>query len=190
MPTATSSAKLNPTPKQSIGAPIAAIIGVSVVATLFLFWLIYVHPASDAAAQRFTFLPNLNALLNGLAAIALVAGYYFVRTQRIAAHRASMFTAFAFSSLFLVCYIANHALHGDTLYPVHDATYRYAYIPILVSHIVLATLALPIVLITFFLSLSGRIAMHRKVARVTFPLWLYVSITGVVVRVMLVAALR
>lgn len=189
MTTATSS-KLSPTPKQSASLPIAAIIGVSVAATLFLFWLIYVHPASDKAAQHYTFLPNLNALLNGLAAIALVAGYYFVRTHRIAAHRASMFTAFAFSALFLVSYIANHALHGDTLYPVHDAIYRDAYIPILVSHIVLATLALPIVLITFFLSLSGRIPMHRKVARITFPLWLYVSITGVVVRVMLVAALK
>jgi putative membrane protein len=190
MPTATTSAKLNPAPKKSMGAPIAAIIGVSIAATLFLFWLIYIHPASDAASRRFAFLPDLNALLNGLAAIALLAGYYFVRTHRIAAHRASMFTAFAFSSLFLVSYIANHALHGDTLYPVHSATYHYAYIPILVSHIVLATLALPVVLITFYLSLSGRIPLHRRVARVTFPLWLYVSVTGVVVRVMLVAALR
>jgi putative membrane protein len=190
MPTATSNAKMSPAPRKSARLPIAVILGVSVAATLFLFWLIYVHPASDAASQHYTFLPNLNALLNGLAAIALVAGYYFVRTHRIAAHRTSMFTAFIFSSLFLVSYIANHALHGDTLYPVHNATYHYAYIPILVSHIVLATLALPIVLITFFLSLSGRIALHRRVARFTFPLWLYVSITGVVVRVMLVAALR
>jgi putative membrane protein len=189
MTTATSS-KLSPAPKKSIGAPVAAILGVSVAATLFLFWLIYVHPASDAASRHYAFLPNLNALLNGLAAIALMAGYYFVRTHRIAAHRASMFTAFGFSSLFLVSYVANHALHGDTLYPVHNATYHYAYIPILVSHIILATLALPVVLITFYLSLSGRIPMHRRVARVTFPLWLYVSVTGVVVRVMLVAAMR
>ena len=102
-----------------MSAPIAAIIGVSVAATLFLFWLIYVHPASDAAAVRYTFLPNLNALLNGLSAIALLTGFYFIRTHRFAAHRASMMTAFVFSSLFLVCYVANHALHGDTLYPVH-----------------------------------------------------------------------
>jgi len=175
-------------PKRSASAPIAVIIAISAVATLFLFWLIYVHPASDAAGHRYTFLPDLIALLNGLAAIALLAGYYFVRHHRIPAHRASMFTAFAFSSLFLICYIANHALHGDTLYPVHSRVYYDAYLPILISHIVLATLALPIVLITFYLSLSGRIRMHRKVARVTFPLWLYVSVTGVVVRVMLVAA--
>jgi len=190
MPTATTSPKTSPQPKRSLSAPIAAIIGVSVVATLFLFWLIYVHPASDAAAVRYTFLPNLNALLNGLSAIALLAGFYFIRTHRIAAHRASMMTAFVFSSVFLVCYIANHALHGDTLYPVHNAIYHYAYLPILISHIVLAIVALPVVLITFFLALSRRFGIHRKVARFTFPLWLYVSVTGVVVRVMLVAALR
>jgi len=176
--------------KQSVSLPVAAILGVSLLATLFLFWLIYVHPASDAAAQHYTFLPNLNALLNGLSAIALVVGFYFIRHHRIRAHRNSMMTAFVFSSLFLVSYIANHALHGDTLYPIHNGTYYHAYLPILISHIVLATLALPIVLITFYLSLSGRIRMHRRLARFTFPLWLYVSVTGVVVRVMLVAAQR
>jgi len=190
MPTTTTSTASSPKPKKSISAPVAAIIGVSAVATLFLFWLIYVHPAADARGLHYTFLPNLNALLNGLAAIALVFGYYFVRNHRIAAHRASMFTAFVFSSLFLVSYVANHALHGDTLYPIHNGTYYYAYLPILISHIILAIVALPVVLITFFLSLSGRIPLHRKVARITFPLWLYVSVTGVVVRVMLVAAFR
>jgi putative membrane protein len=178
------------TRRQSVSIPVAAIIGVSVVATLFLFWLIYVHPASDAAALHYTFLPNLNALLNGLSAIALLTGFYFIRNHRITAHRNSMMTAFVFSSLFLVSYIANHALHGDTLYPVHNGAYYHWYLPILISHIVLAIVALPIVLITFYLSLSGRIRMHRRLARFTFPLWLYVSVTGVVVRVMLVAALR
>jgi len=168
-------------------APVAGIIAVSAAATLFLFWLIYVHPAADAGATHYTFLPNLNALLNGLSALALLIGFYFVKQRRIAAHRASMMTAFVFSSLFLVSYIANHALHGDQKYPVHDFVYRI-YIPLLVSHIILAIVALPVVLITFYLSLSGRIPAHRRLARITFPLWLYVSVTGVVVRIMLVAA--
>jgi len=168
-------------------APVAGILGVSAVATLFLLWLIYVHPAADASSTHYTFLPNLNALLNGLAAVALCVGFYFVKAKNIAAHRASMMTAFVFSSLFLVSYIANHALHGDTKYPVHDFVYRI-YIPLLVSHIILAIVALPVVLITFYLSLSGRIPAHRKLARITFPLWLYVSVTGVIVRIMLVAA--
>ena len=167
--------------------PVAGIIAVSAVATLFLFWLIYVHPAADTTATHYTFLPNLNALLNGLSAIALLIGFYFIKHRRIAAHRASMMTAFVFSSLFLVSYIANHALHGDQRYPVHDTIY-HIYIPLLISHIVLAIVALPIVLITFYLSLSGRIPAHRRLARITFPLWLYVSVTGVIVRIMLVAA--
>lgn len=183
MPTTTSA-------RQSVSLPVTGIIGISLLATLFLFWLIYVHPAADRAGLHYTFLPNLNALLNGLSAIALVLGFYFVRNHRIQAHRNSMMAAFVFSSLFLVSYVANHALHGDTLYPVHDWVYYRAYLPILISHIVLASVALPIVLITFYLSLSGRIPMHRRVARFTFPLWLYVSVTGVVVRVMLVEALR
>ena len=120
MPTVTSSPKLNPTPKQSASAPIIAIIGVSIVATLFLFWLIYVHPASDAAAVHYTFLPNLNALLNGLrrsrCSSASISSAPIV-SRPTAQHDYSL----RFSSLFLVCYIANHALHGDTLYPVHSA---------------------------------------------------------------------
>lgn len=176
--------------KPVAAAPVLVIAGFSALATLFLFWLIYVHPASDVAGQHYTFLPNLNALLNGLSAIALVMGFYFIRRRQVAAHRTAMFTAFVFSSLFLISYVANHALHGDTLYPVHDGVYYHAYLPILISHIVLATIALPVVLITFFLSLTGRFAIHRRVARFTLPLWLYVSVTGVVVRVMLAAALR
>src|SRR5271165_4292347 len=182
MPTAPASSRSTTTT-----LPVAAIIGVSIVATLFLFWLIYVHPASDAAAVRYTFLPNLNALLNGLSAVALLIGFYFIKQRRIAAHRASMMTAFVFSSLFLISYIANHALHGDQRYPIHDTIY-HIYRPLLISHIVLAIVALPVVLITFYLSLSGRIPAHRRLAKITFPLWLYVSVTGVIVRIMLVAA--
>ncbi len=180
-------APANSRPSTATTLPVAGIIAVSAVATLFLFWLIYVHPAADASATHYTFLPNLNALLNGLSAIALLFGFYFVRHRRIPAHRASMMTAFVFSSLFLVSYIVNHALHGDTRYPVHDWVYRI-YIPLLISHIILAVVALPIVLITFYLSLSGRIPAHRRLAKITFPLWLYVSVTGVIVRLMLVAA--
>jgi putative membrane protein len=165
-------------------AAIAVIIGISIAASLFLFWLIYLHPAADAAGVRLAFLPALNAILNGLSAIALLIGYTFIRVRRVAPHRASMFTAFAFSTLFLVSYILHHALHGDVRYPAH-AAFRSIYLWLLGTHIVLAIVALPLILITFFLSLSGRIPMHRKVARWTFPIWLYVSVTGVITYVML-----
>jgi putative membrane protein len=170
--------------KSGAGPAIALILAVSAAATLFLFWLIYIHPASDTASVRFAFLPPLNAVLNGLSATALLIGFTFIRARRIAAHRASMITAFVFSTLFLVGYILHHALHGDVRYPVH-AAWRSVYLTLLTSHIVLATLTLPLVLVTFFFSLSGRFPQHRRVARWTFPLWLYVSVTGVITYVML-----
>jgi putative membrane protein len=170
-------------PRSSTRPAVAAILVISAAATLFLFWLIYIHPAAATSAQ-YAFLPALNAVLNGLSATALLIGYTFIRAHRIKAHRASMMTAFAFSTLFLVSYIAHHALHGDVRYPAHAAL-RSVYLPLLASHIVLAVLALPLVLVTFFFSLSGRIPQHRKVARWTFPLWLYVSVTGVITYIML-----
>jgi putative membrane protein len=163
---------------------IAFILAVSAVATVFLFWLIYIHPAADLGGARLAFLPALNALLNGLSAIALLIGFVLIRSRRIAAHRASMLAAFAFSTLFLVSYILHHALHGDVRYPVHAAL-RMVYLPLLASHILLAIVALPLILTTFFFALSGRILLHRAVARWTFPLWLYVSLTGVITYVML-----
>ena len=170
-------------PQSSTGPAIAAILAISIAATLFLFWLIYVHPAA-ASSTQYAFLPALNAILNGLSATALLIGFTFVRAHRIKAHRAAMMTAFVFSTLFLVSYIAHHALHGDVRYPIHAAL-RSVYLPLLASHIILAIVALPMVLITFFFSLSGRIPQHRKIARWTFPLWLYVSVTGVITYVML-----
>ena len=165
---------------------VAAIIGVSAVASLFLCWLVYLHPPADTAGTHLLFLPALNAVLNGLSAIALVIGFCFIRARRIAAHRNSMFTAFVFSSLFLVTYITNHALHGDMKFH-GEGGIRWVYFPLLISHIGLSVVALPLILITFFLSLSGRYPVHRRVARWTFPIWLYVSVTGVIVYAMLAA---
>ncbi len=177
-----SSSRWNHVPSGAAPA-IAAILAISAAVTAFLFWLIYIHPAA-ATAGEWAFLPAMNAVLNGLAAVSLVIGYTFIRAHRIGAHRAAMMTAFVFSTLFLVGYIAHHALHGDVRYPLHAAL-RTPYLWLLGSHIVLATLTLPLVLVTFFFSLTGRIPQHRKIARWTFPLWLYVSVTGVVTYVML-----
>lgn len=159
---------------------IGTIIVVSGLAISFLLWLLYVHHASADFAGRWMFLPALNAVLNGLCAVTLCVGFYFIKNHNIAAHRASMVTAFAFSSAFLVSYIANHALHGDTIFPGHGPL-RTLYLSILASHVILSIVAMPMVLTTFFFSLTGRFAMHRRIARITFPIWLYVSVTGVVV---------
>ena len=164
------------TPRSVVGV----IVAVSGLAVSFLLWLLYVHHASSDFAGRWMFLPALNALLNGLCAIALCVGLYFIKNHNREAHRTSMLLAFAFSSAFLISYIVNHALHGDTIFPGHGLV-RTLYLSILGSHVILSIVALPMVLTTFFFSLTGRFPMHRRIARFTFPIWLYVSISGVVV---------
>ncbi len=165
---------------------VAAILGVSAVASLFLFWLVYFHPPTDVAGTHLAFLPALNAILNGLAAVALAAGFVHIRAGRVRPHMAAMFTAFVFSSVFLVTYITNHALHGDMRFHGQGLA-RAIYFPLLISHVCLSVIALPMILITFFLSLSGRLPAHRRLARYTLPIWLYVSVTGVIVYAMLAA---
>jgi putative membrane protein len=165
---------------------IGAIVVISGLAVSFLLWLLYVHRAPAGFAGRWMFLPALNALLNGSCAITLCVGLYFIKHGDRKAHRSSMLLALAFSSAFLVSYIVNHALHGDTIFPGHGSV-RTLYLSILATHIILSIVALPMVLTTFFFSLTGRFAMHRRIARFTFPIWLYVSVTGVVVFVFLKA---
>lgn len=166
---------------------IAAIIGISVVASLFLAWLVYYHQPSDVAGTQLAFLPALNAALNTLCTIFLLVGFSYIRKLNVVAHRNSMFGAFIASTLFLVSYIVNHALHGDMHFLGHGHMLRTAYFALLISHIGLSVFALPMILITFFLSLTGRFPAHRALARWTFPIWLYVSVTGVVVYAMLAA---
>ena len=168
----------------SAALPVAGIVIVSATAIAFLCWLLFVHQASAGFAMRLNFLPVLEAVLNGLCTIALLAGFYFIRRRNIPAHRNAMIAAFVFSALFLVSYIVHHTLHGDQIFPGHGAI-RTAYLSILVSHILLSVVALPLILTTFFFSLSGRFRQHRALARYTLPIWLYVSVTGVVVYAML-----
>jgi putative membrane protein len=146
----------------------------------FLLLLLYLPHPLDASVSRLRFLPALNALLNGLCTVALLAGFYFIRQRNIPVHRVSMVIAFAFSSLFLVSYITNHALHGETHFPGFG-TVRTVYLSILASHVILSVVALPMVLTTFFFSLSGRFRQHRKIERFTLPIWIYVSVTEVMV---------
>jgi putative membrane protein len=162
---------------------VGAIVVASGLAVSFLLWLLYVHHASADFAGRWMFLRALNALLNGSCAIALCAGLYFIKNHNREAHRTSMLLASAFSSAFLISYIVTctarrHDFSGHG--PV-----RVLYLSILASHVILSIVALPMVLTTFFFSLTGRFAMHRRIARWTYPIWLYVSITGVVVFVFL-----
>lgn len=164
------------------------IIGISAAASLFLAWLVYYHPPTDVAGTHLAFLPALNAVLNALCTVFLIIGFRHIRRREITAHRNSMFGAFVVSSVFLVTYIVNHILHGDMLFPRSHPIAREIYLWVLLTpHILLATIALPMILITFFLSLTGRFPAHKRLARWTFPIWLYVSVSGVVVYAMLAA---
>jgi putative membrane protein len=162
---------------------IASILGVSLAASAFIFWLVYIHPPVDAAGASFNFLPALNTVLNAAAALSLLVGYRFIRAGLVYQHRSSMFTAFLFSSAFLVSYLGNYFLHGETHLPIaHTGVLWYTYaIVLFATHIPLAIVALPLILITFFLSLTGRFPAHRRLARWTYPIWLYVSVSGVFV---------
>jgi putative membrane protein len=167
---------------------IGAIIAISAVASTFLAWLVYYHPPVDVAGTHLAFLPALDAFLNALCAGFLIMGFRYIRRRQIIAHRNSMFGAFIVSSVFLVAYIANHILHGDMLFPRAYPTARFIYLWLLLTpHILLAIVCLPMILITFFLSLTGRFPAHKKLARWTFPIWLYVSVSGVIVYAMLAA---
>ena len=148
-------------PKQSSGTTITAIIVVSALASALICWLVYFHAPTDVAGTHLLFLPATNALLNALSTVALLFGFYFVKTRQIPRHRASMLTAFFFSSIFLVSYLVNFTLHGETKFPRGNPLWPF-YWKLLASHIVLSVVALPIILITFFFSLTGRFASHRR----------------------------
>lgn len=169
------------TPKSIIWS----ILLISALASAFIFWLVYVHPPVDKGGSTLHFLPALNAVFNAMATIALVTGFVYIMKLKVKQHRASMFTAFIFSTLFLVSYLANYFLHGEYKLPIaHTGTFWWTYLVLLISHITLSVIALPMVLITFFFSLTERFPQHRAIAKYTFPVWLYVSVTGVAVFLM------
>jgi putative membrane protein len=162
---------------------ITAIILVSAAASALICYLVYFHAPLDVTGAHLRSLPLLNAVLNALCTIALIIGFGYIRARRIPQHRAAMFTAFFFSTIFLVSYLTNFTLHGETHFNRLSAWWPF-YWKLLASHIFLSIIALPMILITFFLSLTGRFPAHKKLARYTFPIWLYVSITGVIVYAM------
>jgi putative membrane protein len=129
-------------------------------------------------------LPALNAALNSIAAVLIALGYYFIRVRRIDAHRRCMIAALLVSALFLVSYLTYHYFAGSVRYTKQDWT-RPIYFFVLVTHILLAAAIVPLVLRTVYLGLRNRLAAHVRIARWTFPIWMYVSVTGVVVYVML-----
>jgi putative membrane protein len=152
---------------------------VSVVALSFLFWLLVWRTATPGGADL-RFLPAVNASLNATSALLLAVGYYFVRHKQIQKHQFCMVGAFASSAVFLVSYIIYHYTHGDTKF-MGEGAIRGIYFFILISHIVLSVPIVPGALFSFWFAGTKRFAPHKKLNRVLLPIWLYVSVTGVVI---------
>ena len=129
-------------------------------------------------------LPALNAGLNATAGVLLFAGWLMIRGGRITAHRRCMLAAFTASSLFLVSYVVYHAQAGSRPF-TGQGQVRALYFAILISHVVLAAAIVPLALVTLTRALRGDFVRHRRIARWTFPIWMYVSVTGVVIYWML-----
>jgi len=129
-------------------------------------------------------LPTVNAALNAAAAILIGAGVYFIKRKNIPAHKACMVSALGVSSLFLTSYLTYHYNVGNVRF-TKEGWIRNVYFPLLISHTILAALILPMVLRTAFLAFKGRFRNHVRIAKWTFPAWMYVSVTGVVVYLML-----
>lgn len=129
-------------------------------------------------------LPTLNALLNGISAALLVAGYLCIRRRRVAAHRALMVVAFVVSTLFLCSYVTYHAHAGSRPF-TGQGWVRAVYFAILIPHVLLAFALVPLALTTLYRAWRGQFERHRRIARWTFPIWMYISVTGVLVYWML-----
>ncbi|MCB9614776.1 MAG: DUF420 domain-containing protein [Sandaracinus sp.] len=151
---------------------------VSAAALAILAWLLIFRDAGEAGGLDLRFMPAVNASLNGAAAVLLTAGWIAIRAKKVALHKRLMVASFAASTFFLVGYLAYHFVHGDTRYV---GEYRGLYLGILFSHIVLSIPIVPMALSAFYFAWKQRFAAHRKVTRILAPIWVYVSVTGVLV---------
>lgn len=160
---------------------------VSTVALAVLTYLLLLRGGSQGGGQSLAFMPAVNAAFNGLSAILLVLAVRAIRKKRVRQHQMLVISAFASSSLFLAGYLAYHYVHGDTHYPGAGAA-RVFYLVLLASHVILSIPVVPLCLAAFYYALTRRFDTHKRITRFLYPIWLYVSITGVVVFLLLRSA--
>jgi len=159
------------------------IIAISIIIPVVVA-ILYLMPKEALATDMFSFLPKVNATLNSIATVLLIAAGFAVKAKKFELHKKLMLSAVVVSVLFLVSYITYHATSESTVFG-GEGTIRSVYLFILLTHIVLAIAIVPLVLITLSRALSQKFDKHRKIARWTLPIWLYVTITGVVVYFMI-----
>ncbi|HEY4797640.1 MAG TPA: DUF420 domain-containing protein [Bacteroidia bacterium] len=146
--------------------------------------ILNVIPKPDSTPVFVHHLPLLNASINGTCALLLLTSFYFIKKKNIPAHKMLNITAFFLSCIFLVSYILYHFFSKETIFP-KDNPLRPVYLFILLTHILMAALVLPFILISFYRGLNMQVDKHRKIVRWSFPIWLYVTVTGVIVYLMI-----
>ncbi len=141
-------------------------------------------PKRDVIPSWVTFLPKLNALLNGTTTIILLISLYFIKRKNIGVHRKLNLTACFLSTIFLLSYVLFHSFGVETRFPV-DNPLRPYYLVVLSTHILLAAIVMPLVLLSLYRGLTGQVSAHKKITRWSYPIWLYVTTTGVIVYLMI-----
>ena len=159
----------------------------SIIVSVVVFSVVVILniiPKADYIPSFVRQLPLLNAFLNGTCSILLLLSLYFIKQKNIQAHKKINLTAFFLSAIFLVSYILYHYFSEETKFPA-DNSLRPIYLVILLSHILFAALVLPFILISFYFGLNMKVPQHKKIVRWSYPIWLYVTITGVIVYLMI-----
>ena len=156
------------------------IIAALSVAIPIVVAILFFMPKANNPSLDVSYLPAFHAILNSLTAIALVAGYYQVKKGNTKGHRTAMLFAFGLSAIFLVSYVTYHFLGQRTIYG-GDGLLKYIYYFILLTHIVLAVVIVPLVLLSVYYGITNQLQRHRRISKWTFPIWLYVAVTGVLV---------
>ena len=146
----------------------------------FLAYILLLRRPEPTQGWNLGFLPAVNATLNGASAILLSAGYLFIRRRNQRLHKYCMVSAFVSSCLFLICYLLYHYTHGDTKFQ-GAGVIRGIYLGVLGSHVLLSMTIVPLAITSLYFAIQKSFARHRRIARITLPIWLYVSVTGVVI---------
>jgi putative membrane protein len=156
---------------------------VSIAAIAFIAFIL-LREGTSAGGPDLRFVPALNAVCNSLAALCLALGYLAIRRKAVHVHRVLMVTAFALSAVFLVGYLAYHFVHGDTKF-TGTGVIRLVYFFVLITHVLLSITVVPLALTSFYFAFTRNFARHRRLNRVFLPIWLYVSVTGVLIFLLL-----
>lgn len=162
------------------GSSYAWIVVISVIVPVLVAVLLFMPDKLDVSHDWIYFLPHLNAVINSAAAIALLLGLYFIKNGKITQHKMAMSSAFGLGGIFMISYVIYHATAESTSFG-GEGTIRTIYYFILISHIILAAVALFPILLAYYYGYTGRYEKHRKIVRYAYPIWLYVTISGVVV---------